>query len=37
MLEAARITNATIVEQYLHQFSPFGVSGTVVIAESHLF
>ena len=36
MLKAAEIANATIVQQYFHQFSPFGVSGTVVIAESHI-
>jgi len=36
MLKAAEIANATIVQQYFHQFSPYGVSGTVVIAESHI-
>lgn len=36
MLEAAEKANATIVQQFFHQFSPFGVSGTVVIAESHI-
>lgn len=33
---AARDARATIVESFIHQFSPFGVSGVVVIAESHL-
>ena len=33
---AARDAQATIVESFIHQFSPFGVSGVVVIAESHL-
>ena len=36
LLEAARVSNATIVNQYFHQFSPFGVSGTVIITESHI-
>jgi S-adenosylmethionine decarboxylase proenzyme len=36
MLEAAKRANATVVQQFFHQFSPFGVSGTVVIAESHI-
>lgn len=36
MQEAALQANATIVQQFFHQFSPFGVSGTVIIAESHL-
>lgn len=36
MLEAANIANATVVQQFFHQFSPYGVSGTVVISESHI-
>lgn len=36
MIEAARRASATVVQQFFHQFSPFGVSGTVVIAESHI-
>lgn len=36
MLEAARRGNATVVRDVFHQFSPYGVSGVVVIAESHL-
>ncbi len=36
MLEAARAAKATIVDDKFHHFSPFGVSGVVVIAESHL-
>lgn len=36
MTEAAKIANATIVETIIHQFSPYGVSGVVVIAESHI-
>ena len=36
MLEAARLANGTIVRDVFHEFSPWGVSGVVVIAESHL-
>lgn len=36
MLEAAVIMHATIISDSFHQFSPQGVSGAVVIAESHL-
>ena len=36
MEEAALYSNATIVESVFHHFNPFGVSGVVVIAESHL-
>jgi S-adenosylmethionine decarboxylase proenzyme len=36
MEDAARAARATVVESFIHQFSPFGVSGVVVIAESHL-
>lgn len=36
MLESARRAGCTIVTQAFHHFSPFGVSGAVIIAESHL-
>jgi len=36
MLEAASRARATVVQLVFHEFSPFGVSGVVVIAESHL-
>ncbi|MCL5952980.1 MAG: adenosylmethionine decarboxylase [Nitrospirae bacterium] len=36
MIEAALAAKATIVDDKFHHFSPFGVSGVVVIAESHL-
>ncbi len=36
MVEAARRSKATIVQDFFHQFSPQGVSGVVIIAESHL-
>ena len=34
--EAARRSGATIVETVFHRFTPHGVSGVVVVAESHL-
>lgn len=36
LLEAARRCGATIISHCFHRFSPHGVSGVVVIAESHL-
>ncbi len=36
LVEAARRARATVVEVAFHEFSPFGVSGMVIIAESHL-
>lgn len=36
MQESARQARMTIVESVFHQFSPYGVSGAVIIAESHL-
>ena len=36
MLEAAEKSGASIVNDVFHQFSPHGVSGVVVIKESHL-
>jgi S-adenosylmethionine decarboxylase len=36
MVEAARRCGATIVNECFHHFSPHGVSGVVIIAESHL-
>lgn len=36
MLEAASASGATIVGNIFHHFSPQGVTGVVVIAESHL-
>ncbi len=35
MLHSAELANATVVQTYFHQFSPFGLSGTIVIEESH--
>jgi S-adenosylmethionine decarboxylase len=36
MVEAARRAQATIIDVVFHEFNPFGISGVVVIAESHL-
>ena len=35
MLKAARAADATIIGSIFHLFKPHGVSGVVVIAESH--
>lgn len=36
MNTAAKLANATIVKSVFHHFNPYGVSGVIVIAESHL-
>jgi spermidine synthase len=36
MVNSAREAGATIISSVFHHFSPFGVSGVVVIQESHL-
>lgn len=36
LLEAAQRMEATVVNAQFHAFSPYGVSGVVVIQESHL-
>jgi len=36
MLETAEIIGATVMGASFHRFTPQGVSGTVVISESHL-
>jgi S-adenosylmethionine decarboxylase len=36
MVSAAGEAGATIVDISFHEFNPFGVSGVIVIAESHL-
>ncbi len=35
LLEAARLSGATILESFFHQFEPQGVTGVIFIAESH--
>ena len=36
MVQAARVSGATVVTQSFHHFAPLGISGVVVVAESHL-
>ena len=36
MNKAAKVANATIVNSVFHHFNPYGVSGAVIISESHL-
>jgi spermidine synthase len=36
LLEAARRAGATIIGDHVHRFNPHGVSGAVILAESHL-
>jgi len=36
LVSAAKEAKATIVDISFHEFSPFGISGMVIIAESHL-
>jgi S-adenosylmethionine decarboxylase len=36
LVSAAEKAGATVLENYFHQFAPQGVSGAVLIAESHL-
>jgi spermidine synthase len=36
LVEAARMAGATIVQTVFHKFAPWGISGVVVISESHL-
>jgi len=36
MTKAVEASNATIIKPFFHKFSPQGVSGIIVIAESHL-
>ncbi len=36
MIEACKLGKATVVAHTFHSFSPFGVSGVVIIAESHV-
>jgi len=36
LVSAAKESKATIVDISFHEFNPFGISGMVIIAESHL-
>ncbi|UCG13911.1 MAG: adenosylmethionine decarboxylase [Deltaproteobacteria bacterium] len=35
LLEAVKLSGATIIQPFFHQFSPHGITGIVVVAESH--
>ena len=35
-LEAAKLGSATVVSECFHEFSPYGITGVLVIAESHI-
>ncbi len=35
MLEAAKVAKATVVKSVFHNFSPQGVTGVIVVEESH--
>ena len=36
MLEAAEVIGANVMAHSFHRFEPFGISGAVIISESHL-
>ena len=36
LIDAAKASRATLISHNFHKFSPYGVSGVVVIAESHI-
>jgi len=36
LIKAAKESGATVLYSYLHPFKPYGVSGVVVLAESHI-
>ena len=36
LLDAAEFSEATILHHYFHKFAPQGVTGVIVLAESHL-
>jgi len=35
LIKAAKVAKATIIDYKFHKFSPHGVSGAIIIAESH--
>ncbi len=35
MIDAVEVSGATIIKPFFHKFNPHGVSGVVVVAESH--
>ncbi|MFA5259903.1 MAG: adenosylmethionine decarboxylase [Candidatus Omnitrophota bacterium] len=36
LITAAKIAGATVIDSFFHEFSPCGITGVVVVAESHL-
>lgn len=36
LIQAAKASKATLISHNFHKFSPYGISGVVVIAESHI-
>ena len=36
LMAAAELSKATIIQPFFHKFSPYGISGVIVIAESHI-
>lgn len=36
LVAAAELSKATIIKPFFHKFSPYGITGVVIIAESHL-
>src|SRR2546426_1053416 len=36
MVEAAKVARCHVIKDFFHKFSPHGVSGVVVVSESHL-
>jgi S-adenosylmethionine decarboxylase len=35
LLEAVRVSGATTIQPFFHHFAPHGISGVILIAESH--
>ena len=35
MVSAVKLSGATVIQPFFHQFSPYGITGVVVVAESH--
>ena len=35
LLKAAKASKATIIKYFFHQYQPFGVTGVILISESH--
>lgn len=36
LIHAAKASHATLISHNFHKFSPYGISGVIVIAESHI-